>query len=156
MPPESDGYPFGSAIISTSIPGSRFRSRIVLHRRNRSGYGQPFFSLPRDSLLLQLLIFSTVTSYSTGGDAAKMTGNAPTGAGSRFHTIRGPWLRAFKMVTQDDESPLRAAAGLKLATDIDPKSSAALAKAAISACCRQQDLDWKIKMRRFDLIPPPA
>ena len=37
---------------------------------------------------------------------------------------------AFRTVTKDDESPVRAAAALKLATDKDRKSGAALAKAA--------------------------
>jgi HEAT repeat protein len=37
---------------------------------------------------------------------------------------------AYKTITKDDESPVRAAAALKLATDKDPKSGAALAKAA--------------------------
>ncbi len=36
---------------------------------------------------------------------------------------------AYKVVTKDAEGPLRAAAALKLATDKDPKSGAALAKA---------------------------
>ncbi len=50
--------------------------------------------------------------------------------GIGFIPFAGVGYGAFKMVTKDDESPLRAAAALKLATDKDPKRGAALAKAA--------------------------
>ena len=51
-------------------------------------------------------------------------------AGIGFVPFGGLGYGAYKMVTKDDESPVRAAAALKLATDKDPKSAKALAIAA--------------------------
>ena len=51
-------------------------------------------------------------------------------AGIGFVPFGGLGYGAFKVVTKDDESPVRAAAALKLATDKDPKSAKALANAA--------------------------
>ena len=51
-------------------------------------------------------------------------------SGIGFVPFGGIGYGAYKTVTRDDESPVRAAAALKLATDKDPKSGEALAKAA--------------------------
>jgi HEAT repeat protein len=49
--------------------------------------------------------------------------------GIGFIPFAGLGYGAFKSFTKDDESPVRAAAAIRLATDKDPKSGAALAKA---------------------------
>ncbi len=51
-------------------------------------------------------------------------------AGIGFIPFGGLGYGAFKVVTKDDESPVRAASALRLAGDKDPKSGEALAKAA--------------------------
>ncbi len=50
--------------------------------------------------------------------------------GIGFIPFAGLGYGAFKTFTKDDESPVRAAAALRLATDKDPKSATALANAA--------------------------
>ncbi len=50
--------------------------------------------------------------------------------GIGFIPFAGLGYGAFRTITKDDESPVRAAAALRLASDKDPKSGAALAKAA--------------------------
>ena len=50
--------------------------------------------------------------------------------GIGFIPFAGLGYGAFKVVSKDDESPVRAAAALRLARDPDPKSAEALAKSA--------------------------
>ena len=50
--------------------------------------------------------------------------------GIGFIPFAGLGYGAFRTITKDDESPVRAAAALKLATDKDPKSGTALTQAA--------------------------
>jgi HEAT repeat protein len=52
---------------------------------------------------------------------------------------------AFKALSKDDESPVRAAAALRLARDPDPKSGEALAKAAA-------DEKWMVRAAAIDAI----
>jgi HEAT repeat protein len=50
--------------------------------------------------------------------------------GIGFVPFGGLGYRVFRMVTKDDTSPIRAAAALRIAKDPDPRSAAALVKAA--------------------------
>jgi HEAT repeat protein len=52
---------------------------------------------------------------------------------------------AFKAISKDDESPIRAAAALRLARDPDPKSAEALAKSA-------GDEKWMVRAAAIDAI----
>lgn len=66
-------------------------------------------------------------------------------AGVGFIPFGGAGLTVFKMVTKDDTSPVRAAAGLKLAGDRDAKTSAALMQAA-------SDKKWLVRAAIVDSI----
>ncbi len=65
--------------------------------------------------------------------------------GISFIPFAGIGYGAFKAISKDDESPVRAAAALRLARDPDPKSAAALAKAA-------GDEKWMVRAAAIDAI----
>jgi HEAT repeat protein len=65
--------------------------------------------------------------------------------GINFIPFAGIGYGAFKVISKDDESPVRSAAALRLARDPDPKSAAALAKAA-------GDEKWMVRAAAIDAI----
>jgi HEAT repeat protein len=65
--------------------------------------------------------------------------------GIGFIPFAGVGYSAFKTLSKDDETPVRAAAALKLARDPDPKSGEALAKAA-------GDPKWMVRAAAIDAI----
>ena len=65
--------------------------------------------------------------------------------GISFIPFAGIGYGAFKAIRKDDESPVRAAAALRLARDPDPKSAEALAKAA-------GDEEWMVRAAAIDAI----
>jgi HEAT repeat protein len=65
--------------------------------------------------------------------------------GIGFIPFAGVGLGAFKAITKDDESPVRAAAAVRLARDPDPKSAEALATAA-------GDEKWMVRAAAIDAI----
>lgn len=66
-----------------------------------------------------------------------------TGIG--FVPFGGMGYEAWKTITQDDTSPIRAAAAEKLATDPDPKSGKALEK-------ESSDSKWRVRQAVIDAI----
>lgn len=65
--------------------------------------------------------------------------------GIGFIPFAGLGYSAFKTLTKDDESPVRAAAAVALATDPDPKSGKALLDAT-------QDKSWIVRAAALDAI----
>jgi HEAT repeat protein len=65
--------------------------------------------------------------------------------GIGFIPFAGVGVGAFKAITKDDESPVRAAAAVRLARDPDPKSAEALATAA-------GDEKWLVRAAAIDAI----
>jgi hypothetical protein len=65
--------------------------------------------------------------------------------GIAFVPFAGLGYGAFKAIRKDDESPIRAAAALRLARDPDPKSAEALATAA-------GDEKWMVRAAAIDAI----
>jgi HEAT repeat protein len=65
--------------------------------------------------------------------------------GIGFIPFAGIGYGAFKAISKDDESPVRAAAALRLARDPDPKSAEALVKAA-------GDEKWMVRAAAIDAI----
>jgi hypothetical protein len=63
--------------------------------------------------------------------------------GIGFIPFAGMGYGAFKALSKDDESPVRAAAALRLARDPDPKSAGALATAA-------GDEKWMVRAAAID------
>jgi HEAT repeat protein len=66
-----------------------------------------------------------------------------TGLG--FVPFAGAGYEAFKRISKDDDSPIRAAAARELATDRDPKIGAALARAC-------SDKKWRVRRAAVDAI----
>jgi HEAT repeat protein len=66
-----------------------------------------------------------------------------TGIG--FVPFGGMGLEAFRTLTHDDNSPVRAAATEKLATDPDPKTSQALSRAC-------SDKQWRVRLAAAQAI----
>jgi HEAT repeat protein len=65
--------------------------------------------------------------------------------GIGFIPFAGIGYSAFKTLTKDDESPVRAAAAIALSTDPDPKSGKALVDAT-------QDKSWIVRAASLDAI----
>jgi len=64
---------------------------------------------------------------------------------SRPHLFCGHRLRAFKLITKDDSSPVRAAAAKVLAREPDPATTQALAEAA-------GDKSWIVQVAALEVL----